>query len=135
MFRVWYLSGYLGGIGVRWTPWVSAALALLVGLLGPGLTPDGTAGLKDEQRRAAVEALQFAHLVLENPLERLLLARALRVEEVRPLPEGTMDHLGTGPCLYEVRVRAYAVFWIPYATVTVRCGQAGVTRGLTSGAP
>ncbi|MFZ5828229.1 MAG: hypothetical protein ACOY94_28320 [Bacillota bacterium] len=101
---------------------------LLVGIMGPRLTPSGVTGFMGEQRRAAEQALQMAHRALENPLERLLLIQGLRVLDVRPLREGTTDHLGTGPCTDEVLVGAYTLLWIPYARVTVRCGVAGVTR-------
>lgn len=107
--------------------WV-VALLLLVGVVGPRLTPTGVSQYAGDQRRSAEEALQMAHMTLENPLERMLLVQSLRVQEVKPLPEGALDHLGTGRCSHEVRVKAYSLFWLPYRDVTVRCGSAGVSR-------
>lgn len=101
---------------------------LLIGLVGPRLTPTGVTRYAGDQRAAAAYGIQMAHMILENPFERLFLVQALRVRAVIPLPAGSTDHLGTGPCTHEVLVRAYSFFWIPYAEVTVRCGSTGVTR-------
>lgn len=102
-------------------------VALIVfGWLGPALTPTGAPEGGDE-RRAALSALQDAHAALETPLERIL-SRAYRIDSLSPLPPGTLDHLGTGPCTHEVVVKVYTAFWLQFATVRVRCGTAGVTR-------
>lgn len=108
-------------------PWM-VALLLLAGIVGPWITPTGVLQYAGDQRKSAEEALQMAHMTLDNPIERLLFVQRLRIREVTPLPEGTADHLGTGKCPYQVLVRAYSFFWMPYADVTVRCGSAGVTR-------
>jgi len=48
------------------------------------------------------------------------IARASTAEHL--LPPGTTDHLGTGPCEYEVVLRSYGPLWFPSRTVTARCG-------------
>lgn len=98
---------------------------LLVGLFGPRLTSTGVAKFTGEQRQYAEQAIVQARLHLENPIERVLLAQAIRVLDVTPLPPGTLDHLGTAPCKWRVRVRAYSLFWLPYKTLTVTCGSTG----------
>lgn len=98
-------------------------VALVVGVLGPRFSPDGASRFSGEQRQYAEEALVQGRLHLENPLERTLLAAGLRVTAVKPLPPGTGDHLGAGPCNWVVTVKAYSVFWLPYKTLTIRCGN------------
>ena len=55
---------------------------------------------------------------MDNPIERGLVQK-LRVVEVRP---------PSADCGHAVRLRAYSVAWLPYATVTVQCGGLTVTR-------
>lgn len=118
-----------GGIAIARVrlAWLVATL-VLAGVVGPRLTPAGAAHYAGDMQESAAEALQMADRTLENPLERILFVQALRVREVRSLPAGTKDHLGTGPCMHEVVVRAYSFFWVPYTDVTVRCGVTWARR-------
>lgn len=101
--------------------WLGAAL-LLVGLVGPRLGPSGLDRFSGDARRHAELALAHAAASLSSPPGPHLLGGPLRVAALQPLPPETTDHLGTGPCAYEVVLRSYGPFWIPARTVRARCG-------------
>lgn len=107
---------------MRKPAWAALLAFLAIGLLGPRFTSSGISKYSGEQRQYAEDALAMAHNHLDNPFERILLAQAVRVADMTPLPPGTADHLGTRPCRWDVKVTAYSLFWVPYKTITVRCG-------------
>ncbi|MBY6273670.1 MAG: hypothetical protein CW346_15850 [Bacillaceae bacterium] len=108
--------------------WLGVALVLTVCIVGPRVSITGLYRFSGDERRYAEQALAHAASSLSSPPLFHLLGGPLRVVSLRPLPSGTMDHLGTGPCEFEVVLRSYGAFWIPARTIKVRCGTLEVQR-------
>lgn len=95
-------------------------LVLVVGLVGPSFTPDGTSNYSGAEREQAIEALEMSHLLLDNPIERGWI-RARVIDYVRPITRNFGWE--TQPCSSEVLVKTYGPFWLPYSGVVVHCGS------------
>lgn len=95
--------------------------ALLAGVLAfalPAAIPDGVArGESNEATEAALDALDSARLLHENPLQRILIRR-YRVSDIRQVecPQGSLSD-------YSVRVRYFTLWAIPIGVVPIRCGN------------
>jgi hypothetical protein len=100
-------------------------LVIVLPLLALGLpalrNDDGLSGLTGERRAAALAALDIAPACFDHPFDTAMV-RAKRVASVRRIASDPASAQAVEPALrrYEVKIRTYTLFALPYEVVTVR---------------
>ncbi len=99
----------------------------------PELVPDGLEGMTGQEYEAAAAGRELAYATLwENQLERLWIrqTRVVSVVSGAELDPGSPGLLAPG---WEVRVKAYALFGLPYSQITMAYRSGSVDYRLPSG--
>ena len=84
--------------------------------------PDGSEAFEGQARLEAGQALTLSGELLDNPIERGLILRALRIAEARPRAQGLRGWMGV-ECRNDWMIDLYTYFWIRYGTLAIACDR------------
>jgi len=110
------------------------AIFVLVYALGwglPLLVDDGTSGLSGEEQLAAFAHREARHVFWDNPLEQVWARRFQVVGIVRGT--GVIEPTGGLASGWQVRVRVYTFFGLPYADAVFESNGGSVEYRLPTG--